>query len=418
MNALDVAYGLGAIALSPLWLRKSRSGWRERMGHVEQLPPPGDRRRLMIHAVSVGETNALRQLVPMLAPHTELIITTGTDTGLARATELFASVAHVRRYPLDFSASVDRFLDAVRPDAVALVELELWPNFIRACASRAIPVAVINGRLSERSFRGYSRLRPILGSTFERLAFAAVQDEHYRERFLHMGVPPERCRITGSMKWDAATLAEPGANVPGSEALAGALGIDRARPLVVAGSTGPDEESLLHTAMPPGVQLLCAPRKPERFDEAARAMPGCVRRSSTDQGSPASGRFLLDTIGELRAAYALADLVVVGRSFGRLFGSDPIEPVALGKPTIIGPRFGDFALIVDALRADNAIRVVDAVDLASTVASLLAAPDVRAAMAAAGRACIIRNRGATARHAELLRDLAGEAARRGVDERN
>ncbi|MFN5956362.1 MAG: 3-deoxy-D-manno-octulosonic acid transferase, partial [Planctomyces sp.] len=95
-------------------------------------------------------------------------------------------------------------------------------------------------------------------------------------------------------------------------------------------------------------------------------MPGCVRRSSPDQGSRASGRFLLDTIGELRAAYALADLVVVGRSFGRLFGSDPIEPVALGKPTIIGPRFGDFALIVDALRADNAIRVVDAVDLAST----------------------------------------------------
>ncbi len=410
MNALDVAYGLGAIALSPLWLRKSRAGWNERLGHAEPLPAPGPRPRLMIHAVSVGETNALRQLVPMLTPHAELVITTGTDTGLMRATELFASAAHVRRYPLDFSASVERFLDATRPDAVALVELEVWPNFIRACDARRIPVAVVNGRLSERSYRGYSRLRPLLRSTFARLSFAAVQDEHYRERFVHMGVAPECCSITGSMKWDAATLADASAAVPGSDSLASALGIDRSRPLVVAGSTGPDEEALLHASIPKGTQLLCAPRKPERFDDAARALPGCVRRSRPGEGSPSSDRFLLDSLGELRAAYALADLVVVGRSFGKLFGSDPIEPIALGKPTIIGPRFADFSLIVDALRRDGAIRVVRREELAQTIEALLASPVPRQELASAGRACILRNRGATARHAAMLLKLAADAA--------
>ena len=240
--------------------------------------------RVMVHAVSVGEVNALRALVPMLVESgAEVVVSVGTDTGIARARELFESEktpagsrAIVVRYPLDFSRSVKRFLDAVKPTVVGLVELELWPNFIRECGRRGIPVSVINGRLSARSFKGYRRVRGILKRTFASLHTAAVQDDAYAERFRAMGVSPERCVITGSMKWDSAKI-ERAEDVAGASELAREMGIDRTRPLIVAGSTGPGEEALLHAACPKGVQLLCAPRKPERFDDAAAGMPGCSR---------------------------------------------------------------------------------------------------------------------------------------------
>lgn len=411
MNALDLVYLGGAALLSPWWARKARHGWRERWGYAATLPPPR-RPRLLLHAVSVGEVNALRTLVPLLREHAELVLSVGTDTGLARARELFAGAATIVRYPLDFSWCVARFLDAVRPQAVGLVELEVWPNFVAACARRGIPVAVINGRLSERSFAGYRRIRPFIGRTFSRLAAAGVQDEYYARRFIAMGVPTECVTITGSMKWDAAQLipdtGPAASHVAGSDELALQLGIDRNRPLVVAGSTAEDEEALLHQVCPAGVQLLCAPRKPEHFDEAAAALPGCIRRSATKHGAApgsATGRFLLDTIGELRRAYALADVVVIGRSFGTLYGSDPIEPAALGKPVVIGPRVSDFAAIVGDLDRAGAVLRTTRARLAEDLRHLLATPAERAARAAAARACIQERQGASARHAELLLKL-------------
>lgn len=410
MNALDVAYGFGALLLSPIWARKARSGWPERLGHVLSLgrKTPG-KPRILLHAVSVGEVNALRELVPMLRPYVQVVVSTTTDTGLARAKALYEADGPVVRYPLDFSSSVRRFLDAVNPDLVGLVELEVWPNFVAQCAARAIPVGVINGRLSERSIKGYRRIKRIVGPSFESLAFAAVQDDAYAERFISLGARADRVRVTGSMKWDTASTAD---DAPGTAGLAAALGLDRARPLVVAGSTAPGEETLLHTACPPGVQLLCAPRKPERFDEAAAALPGCVRRShrpnSDATGTPsATDRYLLDTLGELRAAYALADVCVIGRSFGPRGGkagggSDPIEAVGLGKATLMGPSFRNFESIVRTLAAAGGVRVVAPGELASALATLLAEPARRADMAARGRACINDHRGATRRHADIL----------------
>jgi 3-deoxy-D-manno-octulosonic-acid transferase len=413
MNALDLAYALGAVVLSPVWARKARGGWRERFGHTPPLPPaaPG-RPRLLIHAVSVGEVNTLRALVPMLAARgVEVVVAATTDTGLARARELFEAsaatpAARVVRYPLDFSRSVRRFLDAVRPDAVALVELEVWPNFLRACGARHIPAAVINGRLSERSFRGYRRIRPIIGPSFASLAFAAVQDEAIAQRFAFMGVPRDRLHITGSMKWDSVPTDDPALH-DRARVLARELGVDPARPLIVAGSTAEDEEALLHAACPPGVQLLCAPRKPEHYADAAAALPGCRRRSAgpVPADFPKTDRFLLDTLGELRAAYALADLVILGRSFGTLYGSDPMEPAALGKPLLIGPRHRDFESPVRALELAGALRVVAREDLPGTCAALLADAPARARMAHAATACVAANRGATARHAEMLARL-------------
>jgi 3-deoxy-D-manno-octulosonic-acid transferase len=420
MNRLDPLYIVGALLASPLLLRKSRKGWRERLGHVDGMlrEPPAvgplvhRRARVVLHAVSVGEVNALRSLVPILAERYTVIVSTTTDTGLARARALFAESCEVVRYPLDFSWSVRRFLDAVRPDAVVLVELELWPNFVGACGEMGIPVAVVNGRLSARSFRGYRRFRWFFRPSFERLAFAAVQDSAYAERFVAMGVRAERVSVTGSMKWDNAHAGAPdGALVATAEALAENLGIDRSRPLVVAGSTGPGEESLIHRACAGlGVQLLCAPRKPERFDEAADAMRGCVRRSVTlEQGPPEAraDRFLLDTIGELAAAYTLADVVVVGRSFGDLYGSDPTEPVGLGRPTIIGPAAGDFETIVRAFEASGGIVRASRENLAATIRALLDDPDRALSVARAGVRCIRENKGASERHAELIGGLLG-----------
>lgn len=440
MNALDLLYLPVAAIAAPIWARKSRADWPARFGRTPALPPSQGRKRLLIHAVSVGEVNTLRGLVPLLKPHVDVVISVGTDTGIARARALFADEANpgapaylgaakVVRYPLDLSSAVRRFWDSIRPDAVALVELELWPNFLREARKRDVPVAVINGRLSPRSFKGYSRVRRFFRPLFAQLAFAAVQDVDYAQRFIHMGAPSDRVHVTGSMKWDSVNLRERalgevgGTVIAGQSELAAAMGIDSHRPLVVAGSTGPltdvaingtpmpGEEALLHAACPPGTQLLCAPRKPERFDEAFAQLGGasaCVRRSALAQSPAQPGshnRFLLDTIGELRAAYAMATVAVVGRSFGGLHGSDPIEPISLNIPTVIGPHFSDFSAIVQSFRLADAIEIADAQTLRQVFSRLLNDPARREQLVENGRACIRANQGATARHAEMLLGL-------------
>jgi 3-deoxy-D-manno-octulosonic-acid transferase len=390
---------------------KLRTDWPARLGRCD--PWPRTRRdgrlvpRVLIHAVSVGEVNAVRELVADLARDHEVAVSVTTDTGIARARGVFAPPVRVVRYPFDFSGAVRSVLDAVQPDAVALAELELWPNFTQACECRGIPIAIVNGRLSERSFRRSLKVRPLLSPMFHRVAAVGAQTDDYAARFRAMGVAHERVQVVGTMKWDTARIAD---TVEGADALAAALGIDRSKPLVVAGSTEPLEHALLRDAVPAGVQLLCAPRKPEWFEDAARDLAGCARRSTGACGS-ATGRFLLDTIGELRMAYALADVVVVGRSFGELHGSDMIEPVALGKATVIGPRWGDFAEPAQALLAAGGLMQAERGQLAAALAGLLNDPAHRARMAQAGRAVIRARQGATARNAAMVR--AALTARQG-----
>ncbi len=420
MNALDLLYIPAAAITAPWWARKTRSGWGERFGKIESLP---ERReglpRVMLHAVSVGEVGTLRSLVPLLtARGVEVVITVSTDTGLKRARELFAQQANVFtvRYPLDFSPAIARFLDAAKPDAVALVELEVWPNFVKTCSDRNIPVGVINGRLSARSFRGYHRLLRFFRPTFERLAFACVQDDDYAARFRAMGVSDARLHITGSMKWDTITLpadtSDSGPKEPSAAAdgLARALGIDRSRPLVVAGSTAPidasrTEEGLLDEAIGANAQLLCATRKPENYDRAFADLGGpssCVRRTARTPATTGQSRFFLDTIGELRHAYELADVCVIGRTFADLGGSDPIEPVALGKATIVGPHVTNFASIVKTLESAGAIVRADETSLGPTIGALLSDPAQRAERARRGFECIRAQQGATQRHLDMI----------------
>lgn len=414
-NGFDLAYGIGAALLAPVWMRKTRGDWDQRFGKIAPLPAK-TRKRLVLHGVSVGEQGALRLLVPMLVEGgADVVVSAATDTGIEQARKLYGSLPGVQvvRYPIDFSWSVKRFLDAVSPDAVALCELEVWPNFVAQCAKRGVPVGVINGRLSAKSFKGYRRLRPLLRPTFARLSLAAAQDEAYAERFRAMGVAADRVTVSDTMKWDTASITD---DVPGADDLARAMGIDRSRPLVVAGSTSEGEERMLSDACPPGVQLLCAPRKPERFDAAAADMPGCVRRSGAQAPvgiGTSKQRFLLDTLGELRKAYALADVVVVGRSFGlpgaQRGGSDPIEPVGLGKATVIGPDFRNFTTVVETLRDAGGLDVATAGELRVVLGGLLSDPAKRSAMARRGRACIREHQGATRRHADLLLSMLAGA---------
>ena len=404
MKPLDLVYVPLAIVTAPWWAGKKREGWRSRFGFVEGLKPPrpASRGRIMLHAVSVGEVAALRYLIPVLIQSVDVVLSVTTDTGLKRARELFGTTdgCSIVRYPLDFSWAVARFLDAVNVDVVGLVELEVWPHFVDACVQRQIPVAVINGRLSERSARGYGRIAWFFRRVLRKLAFAGVQDSDYAARFCALGLPQDRCHIAGSIKWDAAKIED---TVAGADQLATELGIDRSKPLIVAGSTGPEEEALLHAACPPGVQLLCAPRKPERFDEAAAAMgPGVVRRTSRVVAPGGTTRFLLDTIGELRMAYSLATVVVVGRSFGAQYGSDPIEPVALGKPVVIGPATSDFAAIVQVLTAAGGMIQTTREELAGVLAGLVEDDARSQRLAAAGREAIRGQQGASERYARML----------------
>lgn len=416
MNLLDLLYIPVGIVTAPLWMRKKRAGWGERFGHVSGMFDASGidpvRPRVLLHAVSVGEVNALRALVPMLSDSTHVFVSTTTDTGLARARSLFGPMEHVSvvRYPLDCSWMVARFLGSIHPDVVGLVELEVWPNFIKACTKRGIPVGLINGRLSARSFRGYRKIRPLLAPTFKRLGFACVQDTEYARRIRAMGVPDERIEITGSMKWDSISALKSPEPSPRALGIARAMGVDLSKPVVVAGSTGPTEEALLHAAIPAELQLIIAPRKPERFDEAAGALPGCVRRSGGKPGAGAS-RFLLDTIGELSVVFEIADVVVMGRSFNDQFGSDPSEPAGLGKPVLIGPAFSDFVQAVGVLRDAGGLLVVPREGLGAVVRELIDDSQRRVQMGEKAAACVMSQQGSSRRHHDVLLDRIGHTPR-------
>jgi len=419
----DLAYGVGATLTSPVWgvslLRtgKWRTDWRGRFGHAKPLTDRGSK-TLLFNAVSVGEVSLLRGLIDELhrrAPTLRIVVATTTNTGYQRATELYADKHAVVRYPFDFSWMVGRFLDQIQPDAVATVELEVWPNFVDACEKCGVPVCVINGRLSERSFKGYRRIKSLIGPSFAKLAFAAVQTPDYAERFEAMGV--KDVRVADTMKWDNAKIEDA---VEGSAELAAELGVDLDSPVVVAGSTGPGEDKLLIESLPAGVQLVIAPRKPEWFDDVVKVYPRAVRLTEAraeQKNHPASSAppkkrawaegekrvFLIDTIGELRKAYAFADVVIVGRSFLGLYGSDVMEPAALGKPVVVGPFYKDFQDTVEALRAADGIVVTDKPH--DAVKTLLSDKPRALAIAAAARSVIRERQGSTARHADMILDM-------------
>lgn len=419
----DMMYFLIAILTSPLWgyrmmrTGKWRTDWAGRFGKINasqlaRLAKP-HARSVLIHAVSVGEVNATRQLISQLqqqhGQNIQIIISVTTDTGTKRANELYGETCTIVRYPLDFSFSVARFLRSVNPDLVVLMELEVWPNFVKQCTKRNIPVIVINGRLSERSYTRYLKIRLLIKNAFSRLTHVCVQNEAYAVRFEGLGAVKERIEVTGTMKWDTAVIED---QVPDAITLASEMGIDLNRGLIVCGSTGPGEEEMMFNALNGledergPVQILFAPRKPERFEHAFEVLKEPTRRTLHPAGAPPNPNpanvFLLDTIGELRKAYSLADIAIVGRSFCPLYGSDMIEPVSLGCPTIIGPNTGDFQDSMDKLLAgDGIIQLKDDSALRQTVEHLLTS-DTTNQLAERGRTVIRQQQGATRKHIQIM----------------
>ena len=325
---LNLVY-LALLAVAMPWLvwrairqGKYREGFAAKLfGRVPRRE--SDRTCVWLHAVSVGEVNLLGTLIGQIRgsrPDWECVVSTTTVTGMALTRKRYADLS-VFYCPLDFSWAVRAALGRVRPDLLVLVELELWPNLVRAARERGARVAVINGRLSEHSFRGYRRIRPLVARVLKTIDLLAVQDETYAQRFRQLGARPETVHVTGSMKYDGAQTDR---RNPATERLRRLAGFAEGEPVFLAGSTQEPEEALALRAWQslrgewPALRLVLVPRHRERFEAVARLLDNSAvawqRRSTLEaEGPRAAARVLLvDAIGELGAWWGTARVAFVG----------------------------------------------------------------------------------------------------------
>lgn len=419
-----------ALAASPLLLArmattgKYRAGLAERLGRYSpSLAAVGAGRPVWLHAVSVGETVAALPLVAALRaarPALPVVVSTVTPTGQATAREQAREAAAVCYFPFDLAPVVRRALDAIRPRLVLLVETEIWPVFLFEASGRGIPVGIVNGRISDRSFRRYRLARPLLRRCLRTLAFVGAQSTADAERFAALGAPAGRVEVTGNLKIDQAAAA-PRTGAPTLEALERALALPPG-PRLVAGSTHRGEEAALIAAFgrlrqeAPDLRLLLAPRHPERLPEVERLLAESGYRWARRSQRPGTGDdpapdvVLVDTIGELAALYGLADLAFVGGSLVPIGGHNLLEPAAHGRAPLFGPHVHNFREIARALNeAGGAVPVADASALADTAARLLADPTRRAALGARAQGVVEAGRGATARTLRLVEEALGPA---------
>ena len=422
---IDSLYLLGIAALAPKILyrmvrhNRYRAGWSQRLGRITRKNPL--KPCIWIHAVSVGEVNATKTLIDELQkqlPDYEIALSSTTDTGMARATAVYGGKLDVFYFPFDLSGIMKRAFKRIRPDICLLMELEVWPNLARIAEKQDVPLVVVNGRLSDRSFPRYKLVRPIVKSMFARLTLVLAQTEEYAQRFRFLGCPEDKVIVTSSLKYDTARITD---RIEGADQLAAQLNIGNDR-LWVAGGTGPGEERIILEVFGKlrtdeqfaDLRLALVPRKPERFDEVAAliAQTGfdCARYSAvkdtngTIEGAPAV--ILGDTMGDLRRFYSLANIVFVGRSLVPMGGSDMMEPTALGKCTIFGPHTFNFRQTVDALlKANGAIEVTDGNQLQAAIRKCLANNDVAQSIANAGQDVIKQNQGATQRTVDAITKL-------------
>ena len=417
---VNTVYALAALVGWPVYLvllalrPKYRGRCWERWGFVPRLPPAAE--RFWVHAISVGEVEAARTFVPALAeafPDADIVLSTTTRTGRERAERLFPG-RRIFYFPLDLAPCVWLALRRIRPTAVVQVESEWWPNFFLLARRRRLPVFVVNLRMTERSHRRYLRIRGLMRAVVSSCAAVATQAPVYTERLVGLGADPERVRVTGQMKHDAVEFADA---VPGAEDLRRESALEPGAPVLVAGSTAPGEEAILLEAFRavrerrPAARLVLVPRRPENFDAAAAAILiagfSVLRRSTgeTTGPTPPAPVILGDTMGDLMKWYALADVVIVGRSFAPLGGSNPMEPGSLAKPLLWGPHMFNFAVEArEMLSAGAARQAADLPALAQALEELLTHADRRREMGAAARSVIRRLQGATRRNVDLVRE--------------
>lgn len=424
---LDLLYAFVLILATP-WLlyrllvqRKPVAGWRTKLSGAVPLRNT-DRPCVWFHAVSVGEVLQLKRLIAEFRQHHseyDVVISTTTGTGFAVAHEQFPQ-HQIIYWPFDFSWAVSRAFQRLQPRCVVLVELEVWPNFLRAAERLHVPVCIVNGRISPRSFRGYLRLRPWLAPLFRTLAHVGTQTEEYRERFAALGVPADRLTVTGNLKYDRVQSLR---DNPATQQLKAWAGLASNDLVFIAGSTqAPEERIALEvfeslSADFPQLRLLLVPRHRERFEEVARLIVDrghpLRRRSQTTAHHEDRPVLLLDTLGELAACWGLADIAFVGGSLGNRGGQNMLEPAGYGAAVLFGPNTTNFRDAVEALLNRRAALVVrDPDELRESVRRLILDEASRQQLGLAAQAFVLTQQGATARTLCLLERYVSPSQRR------
>ncbi len=402
------------------------AGFRERLGSVR--PNPDNKRPVVwLHCVSVGETQAARPLVRRLQkafPQYSLVVSTITLTGQRLAREVFRNEAdNIFYFPFDWRWSVRRTLANVDPVAVLIMETELWPNFLRECRRRRIPVGLVNGRISRQSFRRYRLIKFFFKRVIADLNIAVMQSEADEQRIHALGFPAENLFTSGNLKFDAGAM--PAATSATAD-IRTRFSLNDSVPLILAASThAPEEKIILESfrLLRTGVEkprLMLAPRHPERFQEVASLLQSSgltwSRRTATPQQSDSLCEvILLDTIGELPAAYPLAAIVFVGGSIAKKGGHNVLEPAAAAACVVTGAYTDNFEAIVNLLDENNAIVQLPPLEdreaaqkLAEVLGDLLMKPHLRKDLGERARQLVVNNQGAADKTIELLSPLFSE----------
>lgn len=416
---------LGLVVLAPRFLFQALThgkyidGLRQRLGALPLFSHNG-KPVIWVHCVSVGETQAARPLIERLNsefPNHTVVISTITATGQTLARTLFKN-SFVFYFPFDWAWSVRRALRTVRPDAVLIMETELWPNFLRECRKLQIPVALINGRISRQSFRRYSWIKSFVERVLSCLSLAVMQSEVDAQRIATLGLAEDKLRIAGNLKFDAGSPA----STPVTEELRTRFNLSAEVPVLLAASThNPEEQFLLETfralKQNQPVRLVLAPRRPESFNDVAALLKqsGLTWTRRTEPPKPedaVADVILLDTIGELPATYSLAQLVFVGGSLIDRGGHNVLEPASAGVCVVTGAYTHNFHAIVQLLTEAEALvqlypltngEVIQT--LTDTFRNLLADPAKCKEIGERARRLVLENHGATTRTLELIRSL-------------
>ena len=415
----------GLLLSIPYWLLKRlrhgkySSGLPERLGKVPpRLQSEPSRPAIWVHAVSVGEVLAVSGLVEELQrrlPEYRILVSTTTDTGQKLARTRFGE-GNVFYFPLDFPFAIRPYLERLRPNLAVIAETEFWPNFLRLAHQSGTRVAVVNARISDRSFPRYLRFRPLLAQILQNVDLFLAQTDTDAQRLKQVGASPDRVQVTGNLKYDVAAPAA----LPIVSSLRLAFAQAHAGPVFVCGSTVEDEEPLLVRAFEnvlaahPQAVMILAPRHPERFPQVAELLQQLGVRfwqRSVWSGEPlAGGVLLLDSIGELAALYALADVAFVGGSLVPRGGHNILEPAQHGVPIVVGKHTENFRDIVDLFQSRDAVRIVAPAEVSLVFTELANNEAERKALGRRAAETLRLQTGATQRTAQALVGLLAESA--------
>ena len=392
----------------------------QRMGYLPvSFNMDGDA-SIWVHAVSVGEVLTARPLISELKrryPHLRMFLSTTTMAGQQLARRSVRDVDAVFYFPFDFGFVIRRTLDLVRPELFIMMETEIWPNLLRECRARGIKTAVVNGRLSARSFPRYRLVRPMMRRVLEHIDRFLVQSEESARRFIDLGADPARVVVTGSLKFDSLEVPSTALQARARERVLRYFRVPASRPVIVAGSTMKGAEAAVLRAFrrvrtaSPNALLILAPRNPERFAEAeqlARAEGWKVAKRSdlAVDAEPRVDIVVLDSIGELATVYQLGTVVFVGGSLVPTGGHNILEPAVFGKPIVFGPHMQNFLEIADAFVTNGAgVQLHTEEELDEAFVSLMGDPVRRARLGAAARALVEANRGANEKSLAVLTQL-------------